>query len=1217
MKKTKILATLAIAATMALGGTFALTGCDNHEHDYTKWNHDTVHHWKECPDDGAKDDATYGEHVYDESDTTCNDCGYVREVKAPEPAKETGTLSGTVTAYGKPLGGVKVTVGESDTVTSATGKYSLADVEIKDSVTVTFTKSDYADKTLTVAREQWSDKQATLDATMTLVDEKTTVSGVVKTGDTVLEGATVTLGDNAPVVTGADGAYSFEVPSSTASTLTLTVTHPVCETYTEEIEISAGNAAVTKDVNLTAKTIAELGNVSLIELNAMQASEAADYNFKRSPEGSGIDGWTIPNTSHEQANEGLLFHEAGQNIASGSKELKLFAYKRMTFDGTEAIIVRARRFNDPSHNANLQGGGYPEIYVVLVAEDGTVIEPEENPAAVENGESCDDLLFTLNEKISGNYVIAVGTTRGNRVAIESVSFRGEVVTGTITGTIKQNDSAVEGAVVAFGDTEEQTGANGSFSVSVSLRKGASDKITVSYGGATMEIPFTAEDIASGTYALGEKVLKASLPGVSFEEFWALPAVAAENKMPSNRGEMYDYLKNNWRSVGGNKSGGEGFIFTDAGYAEAGTATLRTFVYQKLTFEGVKAIDIKARTFTDQNNVDGHGSVQPELILKLIDSEGREVSLGYNVALVDTNGDDEHFYFTLDEALSGDYVLAIGMARGNVLAVGGIAYLQESDILENTVTGTVKYGSAVKSGETVGYSLGYNVKGETVTNENGEFTLPVLRLKEQAVVINVKYETATESASRVVMCNAADFSDGVCAAGEIALSKTYLPGLTSSDIESMTVLGDNSYNTSQIKEKWGQYGLIAEHGEGTCIELTDANRVSYLYAKITVGDNVFLKFNARRFDRDEQSGLLQLKVIGADGEMNVLAPTLVYRQDRDVRSTNLVDDNKLLIDDRSGPYTEGIYDLSAYKGQTVVIIIQAVNDMDADNSNVHNAINEIAFKSYPFYTQAIVTGTVGDSEGNPVEGAVVSVGGTTVTTDENGGFSLSVLCKDGSFTATVRKDGYKNFTFEVNVNDVRDGAYNKGTIALEASTATVILPGLNSDDIAALSVSTGDTNDQRILFGKNGDTFNGWQAKNTSDDGNNVGINLDGYLYAKVNLGEYTYLKFNDAMKDGVGGKLEVYVVKDNRLVAVPLVKVYGGTTPDPDTRIEAGNTLVNAEREGRNTYEEGVFDFSGCETDADGNLVIVIRTLPAAEGDEAAYNGANELAFFKTANCDK
>lgn len=62
-----------------------------HEHDWsTEWSSDGTYHWHECLNPGCditdnKDKDGYGKHEYsDDQDTTCNICGYVREVEPPK-----------------------------------------------------------------------------------------------------------------------------------------------------------------------------------------------------------------------------------------------------------------------------------------------------------------------------------------------------------------------------------------------------------------------------------------------------------------------------------------------------------------------------------------------------------------------------------------------------------------------------------------------------------------------------------------------------------------------------------------------------------------------------------------------------------------------------------------------------------------------------------------------------------------------------------------------------------------------------------------------------------------------------------------------------------------------------------------------------------------------------------------------------------------------------
>lgn len=47
-----------------------------HTHSYTALDYDSTSHWYKCPDDGVKDDSTYGRHVDENKDGECDVCKY-------------------------------------------------------------------------------------------------------------------------------------------------------------------------------------------------------------------------------------------------------------------------------------------------------------------------------------------------------------------------------------------------------------------------------------------------------------------------------------------------------------------------------------------------------------------------------------------------------------------------------------------------------------------------------------------------------------------------------------------------------------------------------------------------------------------------------------------------------------------------------------------------------------------------------------------------------------------------------------------------------------------------------------------------------------------------------------------------------------------------------------------------------------------------------------
>lgn len=87
------------SVTKELSITIAKAAPPSHEHNYGDWSKDGTNHWHECTDDDCpnreesiKDKAA---HVYDDdTDTTCNVCGYERTVTPPAPTEFIVTFDG-------------------------------------------------------------------------------------------------------------------------------------------------------------------------------------------------------------------------------------------------------------------------------------------------------------------------------------------------------------------------------------------------------------------------------------------------------------------------------------------------------------------------------------------------------------------------------------------------------------------------------------------------------------------------------------------------------------------------------------------------------------------------------------------------------------------------------------------------------------------------------------------------------------------------------------------------------------------------------------------------------------------------------------------------------------------------------------------------------------------------------------------------------------------
>ena len=108
------------SVTKELSITIAKAAPPSHEHNYGDWSKDGTNHWHECTDDDCpnreesiKDKAA---HVYDDdTDTTCNVCGYERTVTPPAPTEFTITVTsgdnGTASAsHAKAVVGTEITL---------------------------------------------------------------------------------------------------------------------------------------------------------------------------------------------------------------------------------------------------------------------------------------------------------------------------------------------------------------------------------------------------------------------------------------------------------------------------------------------------------------------------------------------------------------------------------------------------------------------------------------------------------------------------------------------------------------------------------------------------------------------------------------------------------------------------------------------------------------------------------------------------------------------------------------------------------------------------------------------------------------------------------------------------------------------------------------------------------------------------------------------------
>lgn len=263
-KITKLLSVFIIASAIGTGTFVGLAGCSNndpvHEHTAaTTWEKDANKHWHNCTDnDGAK--LNEGDHVYDnDQDTTCNTCGYERQVTPPA----TATVTGVTASASK----TEATAGETIELTatvSGTGDYNK---------TVTWAITEGADKatlagdTLTVNKAGTVKVQATsvgdptkksAEIAITVTEAELDLAVEISGPTTVAEGGQITLTATVTgVPAGGDTGVNWSVDDETVATISaagvLTTLKPGSVTVTAKAKADETFEA-TYDVIVTAAT---------------------------------------------------------------------------------------------------------------------------------------------------------------------------------------------------------------------------------------------------------------------------------------------------------------------------------------------------------------------------------------------------------------------------------------------------------------------------------------------------------------------------------------------------------------------------------------------------------------------------------------------------------------------------------------------------------------------------------------------------------------------------------------------------------------------------------------------------------------------------------------------------------------------------------------------------------------------------------------------------
>lgn len=576
----------------------------------------------------------------------------------------------------------------------------------------------------------------------------------------------------------------------------------------------------------------------------------------------------------QSANEGWLFKD-GPSVESGSTDLCVFTYKKLTFDGTNTVSVRARTFADQSIP------GKPNVPAQIVLKvfdsDGQPVEIGGNCYTIAT-DSYQTAYFSLGQTLTGDYTFVIGIARGHRLAVEEVAFLDtEMTKGTVTGTVKCGTLAIEGAEVTCGAASVTTNASGEFSIPVQILSGSAT-ITVAkqgYGNGTVEV--TAENLASGSYEIAEAIQldKTIIGGITMSAISGLTAEAAANiDVPHSSGETSAISDSSWIKVGGgNHMSNEGWLIRgDDRYVEDGSTDINGYVYKKLAFSGVNTITVRARTFGGQNSVTNHGQIPPQIVVAVIDGQGNLVTVSGNCYTIATDN-YETGYFSLGETLTGDYTFVVGIARGRVIAIDQIQFKTEK-MVKGNLTGTVTDGTNGIADATVSAGV-YSVK----TDASGAFTLPVEIFPGNSLTVKVEKSGYTYAGSALTVA-ATELESGSKALGSIALDREIIKGLTKAMIDGLTAVTPENISAQNDRTaaqnafaSWGKVGSQDAANEGWLLkDAGDAESGStdlqvYVYKKFTLTGVNKITVSGRTFNGQNSSNPeIVIAVIGSDGQL---------------------------------------------------------------------------------------------------------------------------------------------------------------------------------------------------------------------------------------------------------------------------------------------------------------------------------------------------------------
>lgn len=435
------------------------------------------------------------------------------------------TIFGIVLTQGdERIGGATISVGDKSVISADDGQYTIKDIEIEDSITISYKKTGYQDSSITVNKNDAVLGQITANATMKIIiSSNTIVFGTVKDElDEPLSGVQVSIDGFDMITTQDDGKYLFggqdyKISDFDSKKIVFSYLDKNIEQniYQTDFSISADkNEANFNHVFASADV---LPNKTLKQLFAVNATTYTQ--FTGNAENNNADNyiekiWTSVASQGSITEFQGLFTTVSMNRKVGDKtstnfDAYIYVKKEITND-TKVLKTLTRTF---SSKETIKA-------VTIVEEDGTTkvikfsntsnfstsiyykdVKPQneagENWTIYNNNNSaCVYHQYDLSEYIGKTVIVAIGvigdfvftdtSLRDLKLGFDSIEFT-DKYNYNIQGIVSDNSGVLSNVIVTYSDYKTTTDSSGRYlinyidipsdEISISFEKTGYNKVT--------------------------------------------------------------------------------------------------------------------------------------------------------------------------------------------------------------------------------------------------------------------------------------------------------------------------------------------------------------------------------------------------------------------------------------------------------------------------------------------------------------------------------------------------------------------------------------------------------------------------------------------------------------------------------------------------------------------------------------------------------------------